>query len=78
MLNPTILGINLTNARLNAYYAQTTTPITAAQYNVIQATAFEEANAIYAWILTATVNSIVTGTITTPPNVTGTAIGLIT
>ena len=78
MLVPSLLGISLTNARLNAYYAQTSTPITTAQYNVIQATAFEEANAIYAWILTATVNSIVTATITAPPNVTGTAVGLIT
>jgi ABC-type enterochelin transport system permease subunit len=77
-LDPLILGINLTNARVNAYYQQTSVPLTPEQYNVIQSTAFAEANAIYAWILTATVNSIVTATITAPPNVSGTAVGVIT
>lgn len=77
-LIPANLGQALAAVRRQVHYSNGGAALTSEQENAIVYGATQEAIAIHAFILTGTVNSIVTATITTPPAVQGTAVGIIT
>ncbi len=77
-LIPATLGQALAAVRRQVHYNNGGATLTAQQENAIVYGATQEAIAIHAFILTGTVNSVVNATITVPPAVQGTAVGIIT